>query len=159
MTVVAPDAPSKAKSRASERLEDTTFAAAAAAGAKIIKYNDLVEAEGAIFMPLAFQTSGGYTRQVDMLIKRIAKAGEDNAVANPVSSEEIRARLAIVIARGNALINMNAASRIRAKSPAWAAARATRRRRARRLVQGAHRLIATYPYFNRQRFGLNLLTG
>ena len=53
VTVVTPDAPSKAKSRASERLEDPTFAAAAAAGAKIIKYNDLVEAEGAIFMPLA----------------------------------------------------------------------------------------------------------
>ena len=53
-----------------------------------------------------------------MLIKRIAQAGEDNAVANPVSSEEIRARLAVAIARGNALINMNAASR---ESPAWAA--------------------------------------
>ena len=93
-------------------------------------------------MPLAFQTRGGYTRQVDILIKRIAQAGEDNAVANPVSSEEIRARSAIVIAHGNALINMNAASRIRAKSLAWAAARATRRRRARRMVQGAHRPIA-----------------
>ena len=78
VTVVAPDAPSKAKSRASERLEDPTFAVALAAGAKIIKYNDLVEAEGAIFMPLAFQTSGGYTRQVDMLIKRLAQAGESN---------------------------------------------------------------------------------
>jgi hypothetical protein len=145
VTIVAPDAPSKAKSKASERLEDPTFAAAAAAGAKIAKYSDLVEAEGAIFLPLAFQTTGGYTRQVNMLIKRIAQAGEDNAVTSPVSSEEIRARLAVVIARGNALINMNAASRIRAKSPAWAAARATRRRRARRMVQGAHRPITAPP--------------
>ena len=145
VTIVAPDAPSKTKPRLSERMEDPTYAAAVAAGAKIAKYNDLVEAEGAVFLPLAFQTTGGHTREAAIFIKRLAKAGQDNAASRPASSEEIRARLAVVIARGNAQINMNAAARIRAKSPAWAAARANRRRRARRMMQGSAYRRVTAP--------------
>jgi hypothetical protein len=136
VTIVAPDAPSKAK--VARGSNDPARIAALAASAKVKKYSDLVSAEGSVFLPLAFNTSGSYTREVDWAIKRIAAAGEDHGVFDPVTPFTIRARLAVVIQRGNALININGAAHMRAKSPAWAQARATRRRRARRLARGVH---------------------
>ena len=115
VTVVTPDAPSKAKSRVSDRLEDPTFAAALAAVPKSSS-SMTWSRQNELFLCRSPSERVEDTRRVD------AQAG-GMLVANPVSSEEIRARLAIVIACGNALINMNAASRMQTKLSAWAAAR------------------------------------
>ena len=136
ITVVDPTAPSKKHSPNAWQL-DPAHAAMVAAGAKITKYEELINvAQGEFFLPLAFQTSGGYTPQVNVFITLLAELGIDNCVANPVSAKHIRDWLAIVIQRGNAVINLHGASRMRADSPAFQQLRITKRQRARRLAHG-----------------------
>ena len=134
VTVRDPSAPSKQGTGANQRKDEAHKAAAA----KIRQYADLVAAVGDVFVPLAFEVSGAHTRHVDILIKRIRDAGEDNGVSVPMKAREIRDLLAVTLARHNALIVIDHASRQRADTVLYKEARKWRRFRQQqryRLVQ------------------------
>ena len=101
---------------------------------KIKRYQELVATVGDIFVPLAFETSGAYTRHVHNLLCRIRDAGtQENAVSNPILMQEMRDRLATTLVRDNATLSVVAVTRQRADAPAYAEHIAERRRRMQRL--------------------------
>ena len=136
VTIVAADAPSRAGLSEDTLRNDPVHAANLAAGAKVSKYQAIIDRAGSTFVPLAFTTAGGYTKKVADFIVSIEGAGEDNCVPIVMEADDIRDLLAVVIQRGNALMNMAGSARMRADSPAYQLARAAKRRlRAASLVQ------------------------
>ena len=81
---------------------------------------------------MAFETSGTYTRQVSILLKRMRDAGVENGAPYPIGQREMRDRLAAIIARYNALVYIRACNRQRADSVEYALHQAEKRRRRRR---------------------------
>jgi hypothetical protein len=136
VTVVAADAPSREGNSEAALREDPVHAANVAAGTKVSKYKAIVERAGSTFVPLGFTSSGGHTKKVADFIVGIQTAGEENCVPSVMEAADIRDVLAVVIQRGNAMMNMAGAARMRADSPAYQLSRAAKRRlRAARLVQ------------------------
>jgi hypothetical protein len=134
-TIVSPDAPTNARRAGDE--SNPLLCAVSAAGSKIAKYQELVETAGDVFCPVVYNTSGSYLQSTDMVVKRIALAGIENDVPRPVTAAYIRMCAAVVIQRGNALANIECASRMRSKlkpNPALAEFRRKRRIRARAMV-------------------------
>lgn len=135
VAVVAPEAPSKQGNGQKNPLA----AAEDMANVKFKKYHDLVEKSGGVFIPAIFQTSGAYTLDTALLIKRICMAGVDNGVENPLTTAELRDWLAVSIQRGNAIANVLTAARLRAKHSAFAKARPLLASRAFARGRGARR--------------------
>jgi hypothetical protein len=130
VTIVSPEAPSKSGKGNGGPAEQ----AIKQANAKIKRYQELVATVGDIFVPLAFETSGAYTRHVHNLLCRIRDAGtQENAVSNPILMQEMRDRLATTLVRDNATLSVVAVTRQRADAPAYAEHIAERRRRMQRL--------------------------
>ena len=129
VTIVAADAPSRAGHSEDALHDDPAHAANLAAGAKVSKYQAIVDRAGSTFVPLAFTTAGGHTKKVADFIISIQGAGEDNCVPIVMEVDDIRDLLAVVIQRGNALMNMAGSARMRADSPAYQLSRAAKRRR------------------------------
>jgi hypothetical protein len=130
VTVVSPDAPSKRGSGAPLK------AANAAATVKLKEYQELVELAGDVFVPLAFEPSGAYTREVAIMLRRLRDAGtEENGAPNPMVLQEMRDRLATTMARYNTIISIACCNRQRADSEAWAKHKADRAYRWKRRSQ------------------------
>ena len=119
VTIVAPEAPSKD----GDGEDDPLKMAHRQEKAKMTKYAELVASVGNVFVPLAFLTSGAFTLQTALFIKRLCAAGHENGAANPVEPAELRDRIAVAIQRGNAMANILTAARLRASLPAFAVAR------------------------------------
>jgi hypothetical protein len=126
ITIVSAEAPSKSGAGGPAQ------AAERAANVKINKYSELVATAGNLFIPMAFETSGTYTRQVSILLKRMRDAGVENGAPYPIGQREMRDRLAAIIARYNALVYIRACNRQRADSVEYALHQAEKRRRRRR---------------------------
>ena len=88
------------------------------------KYKAIVERAGSTFVPLGFNSSGGHTKKVANFIVGIQTAGEENCVPSVMEAADIRDVLAVVIQRGNAMMNMAGAARMRADSPQRISSRA-----------------------------------
>jgi hypothetical protein len=106
VTVISKDAPSVYK--LGKRAEHS------AARGKYKKYKQLVEEVGEVFVPLVFFTSGAYSLDVSILLKRIRDAGDENGSADPIGHQEMRDRLAATIVRYNSLMAVHAVTRQRA---------------------------------------------
>jgi hypothetical protein len=130
VTIVSKDAPSVYGS--GERVERS------AAQGKYKRYKQLVEAVGEVFIPLVFFTSGAYSAEVSLLLKRIRDAGQENGSSDPVGHQEMRDRLAATMVRYNALMAVHAATRQRADSMEYHKAQALKRARRKR----SHRAVA-----------------
>jgi len=79
--------------------------AQAANKGKVSKYLQEVMAEGEVFVPMAFTSSGGTPQVTDWLLKQIAEAGDTHECSNPIPIAEIRDAIAQEIAVGTAMIN------------------------------------------------------
>ena len=126
VTIASPDSPTRVKGGKEEPLS----AAKTAALIKVGKYGDIVACmEENIFVPLAFETSGAFTKEVGILIKAIAEAGVVNMIPSALTRAQIRDELAVVLQVGNALVNIEGLGYLRSLTPAWQAAKQVRHAR------------------------------
>ena len=102
--------------------------AQAANKGKLSKYLQEVMAEGEVFVPMAFTSSGGTPQVTDWLLKQIAEAGEAHECSNPIPIAEIRDAIAQEIAVGTAMINKAGIHRSYGFKIAVPAQRGTKRR-------------------------------